>query len=42
MCSTCSSKNYGQDQPEARKADIAKLEKVRASMESKSLDKLKG
>jgi hypothetical protein len=40
MCSTCGSKTYGQEQTEARKADKIKLEKVRASMEARSKEKV--
>lgn len=31
MCTTCGSQTYGQKQPEARKADVARLEKVRTA-----------
>jgi hypothetical protein len=41
MCSTCGDKTYGQDQTDARKKDVAKLEKVRAKMAKTSENKLK-
>lgn len=36
MCSTCGSKTYGQDQPEARKDDKTKLDKVRKSRQTRA------
>lgn len=35
MCTTCGAKTYGQHQPEARAADKAKLDAVRAAREAK-------
>jgi hypothetical protein len=36
MCNSCGSKQHGQNQPAARKADQAKLDRVRAAREAKS------
>ena len=36
MCTTCRSTTYGQDQPEAREADKAKLDKVREVRETRA------
>jgi hypothetical protein len=36
MCNSCGSKQYGQSQVDARKADQAKLDKIREKRESKS------
>jgi hypothetical protein len=36
MCSTCGSKTYGQDQPEARTADKERIEKVLSALKKKN------
>lgn len=36
MCTMCKSKTYGQDQPEARKADLERLQKVLDSRKAKN------
>ena len=36
MCTICGSKQYGQDQPDAREKDRIKLEKVIAQRKSKN------